>query len=51
MKQYLIPLTDISEKEIKGEVLYIDHFGNCQTNISPEELKDKNFQIGDVVNL
>jgi S-adenosylmethionine hydrolase len=51
LKQYLIPLTDISEKEIKGEVLYIDHFGNCQTNISPEELKDKNFQIGDVVNL
>jgi S-adenosylmethionine hydrolase len=51
LKQYLIPLTDISDKEIKGEVLYVDHFGNCQTNISPEELKEKNFQVGDVINL
>ena len=51
LKQYLIPLTDISENEIKGEVLYVDHYGNCQTNISPEELKEKNLKNGDVVNL
>ena len=51
LTQYLIPLTDISDKEIKGEVLYVDHFGNCQTNVSPDELKDKNFQIGDVLSL
>jgi S-adenosylmethionine hydrolase len=51
LKQYLIPLTDISDKEIKGEILYVDNFGNCQTNISPEELKEKNFQIGDSLSL
>ena len=51
LKQYLIPLTDITEKEIKGEVLYVDHFGNCQTNISPEELKEKNFKVGDTLSL
>ena len=46
LKQYLIPLTDASEKEIKGEVLYVDHFGNCQTNVSPEELRGLNLSIG-----
>ena len=51
LKQYLIPLTDVSDKEIKGEILYVDNFGNCQTNISPEELKEKNFQIGDSLSL
>jgi len=51
LKQYLIPLTDVSEKEIKGEVLYVDHFGNCQTNVSPEELRSLNLSIGDVVNV
>ena len=51
LKQYLIPLTDITEKEIKGEVLYVDNFGNCQTNISPEELKEKNFKVGDTLSL
>ena len=49
LKQYLIPLTDITDDEIKGEVLYIDEFGNCQTNISPQELTDKDFKIGDVI--
>ncbi len=51
LKQYLIPLTDITEKEIKGEILYVDHFGNCQTNISPEELQEKNFKVGDTLSL
>ena len=29
--------------------LYIDEFGNCQTNISPQELTDKDYKIGDVI--
>ena len=44
-------LKTLSETEIKGEVLYVDEFGNCQTNISPQELKDKNYKIGDVISL
>lgn len=51
LNQYLIPLTDINEKEIKGEILFVDHFGNCQTNISPEELNDKKLKIGDLLSL
>ena len=51
LNQYLIPLTDTSETEIKGEVLYIDEFGNCQTNISPQELNDKKYKIGDSISL
>ena len=35
----------------KRQVLYIDEFGNCQTNISPQELKDKNYEIGDSISL
>ena len=48
LKQYLF-MTDITDNEIKGEVLYIDEFGNCQTNISPQELTDKDYKIGDVI--
>ena len=51
LNQYLIPLTDITDEEIKGEILYIYEFGNCQTNISPQELKDKNYKIGDTISL
>jgi len=31
--------------------LWVDHYGNCQTNISPEELSGLNLSIGDVVNV
>ena len=51
LKQYLIPLTEVTEKVIKGEILWVDHYGNCQTNISPEELSGLNLSIGDVVNV
>ena len=51
LQQYLIPLTEKKENEVKGEVMWIDHYGNCQTNISPEELSDLDKNIGDVVSL
>ena len=51
LNQYLIPLTDVTDTEIKGEVLYIDEFGNCQTNISPDELADLGKNIGDVLSV
>ena len=51
LQQYLIPLTEKNDNEIKGEVMWIDHYGNCQTNISPEELSDLGKNIGDVVSL
>lgn len=51
LQQYLIPLTEKKENEVKGEVMWIDHYGNCQTNISPEELSDLDKNIGDVISL
>ena len=51
LNQYLIPLTEVTDNEIKGEILWVDHYGNCQTNISPEELSGLKKSIGDVVNI
>jgi hypothetical protein len=51
LNQYLIPLTEATDKEIKGEILWVDHYGNCQTNVSPEELRGLKKSIGDVVNI
>ena len=41
LNQYLIPLTEATDSEIKGEILWVDHYGNCQTNVSPEELREQ----------
>ena len=51
LQQYLIPLTEKKEDEVKGEILWIDHYGNCQTNISPDELADLGKNIGDVLSV
>ena len=51
LNQYLIPLTEVTDNEIKGEILWVDHYGNCQTNVSPEELNGLKKSIGDVINI
>ena len=51
LQQYLIPLTEKKDDEVKGEVLWVDHYGNCQTNISPDELTDLGKSIGDVLSI
>jgi len=51
LQQYLIPLTEKKDDEVKGEVLWVDHYGNCQTNISPDELTDLGKSIGDVLSV
>ena len=51
LQQYLIPLTEKKEDEIKGEILWVDHYGNCQTNISPDELADLGKNIGDILSV
>ena len=51
LNQYLIPLTEATDSEIKGEILWVDHYGNCQTNVSPEELRELKKSIGDVINI
>lgn len=42
----LLPLVEAEGTGIRGEVWWIDTFGNCQTNISPEELTALGAQPG-----
>jgi S-adenosylmethionine hydrolase len=43
-----MPEATKKNKQIKGEIIYIDHFGNATTNI-PAELIDKTFASSDTI--
>jgi len=43
-----MPEATQKNKQIKGEIIYIDHFGNAATNI-PAELIDKTFASSDTI--
>ncbi len=47
----LLPLPSEAEHSFVGEVLWVDHFGNCQTNIDPDLLAARGVQPGDAVEL
>ena len=34
----LLPLAEVSDSVVSGETWWVDHFGNAQTNIGPEDL-------------
>lgn len=42
----MLPFTHVEEGSLFGEAWWIDHFGNAQTNVSPEELVGLGVQIG-----
>lgn len=35
----LLPLVEQTDASVTGEVWWVDHFGNAQTNVSPEDLE------------
>ena len=35
----MLPLVEHGEQSVVGEVLWVDHFGNCQLNVTPEDLQ------------
>jgi hypothetical protein len=35
----MLPLVEHEERSVTGEVLWVDHFGNAQLNVTPEDLK------------
>jgi S-adenosyl-L-methionine hydrolase (adenosine-forming) len=41
----MVPLSRIEPEGLVGEVLWVDHFGNCQLNIGPDEIADWGAQI------
>jgi len=44
----LVPLpNEDDEGQITGEVLWVDHYGNCQLNIAPEQLAVAGAHVGD----
>jgi S-adenosyl-L-methionine hydrolase (adenosine-forming) len=44
----LVPLpNDDGEGRIVGEVLWVDHYGNCQLNVAPEQLEAAGAHRGD----
>lgn len=45
----MLPLPEISESTVTGEAWWVDHFGNVQTNIGPEELAGFGLEPGVVV--
>jgi S-adenosylmethionine hydrolase len=34
----MLPLVELEDGALRGEVLWVDHFGNAQTNVTPEDL-------------
>lgn len=47
----LMPLPDVGEGAIEGEVLWVDRFGNVQLNLGPEELEGLGIERGGVAEL
>jgi len=46
----LVPLPqDGDDGSIRGEVLWVDRFGNCQLNIAPEQLAERGVDVGGTV--
>lgn len=43
----LLPLTETEHGSVQGEVWWVDRFGNGQTNISPDELRQVGLGPGD----
>jgi S-adenosylmethionine hydrolase len=47
----MLPLPEIEGGAVRGEVLWVDHFGNAQTNIGPDDLAAVGLKPGDDVTL
>lgn len=47
----LLPLPEASAGRVSGEVLWVDVFGNCQTNIGPDDLAQAGIAPGTPITL
>lgn len=45
----LLPLPEVKDDKLHGEVWWIDRFGNAQTNLDPEALMELGCNVGDKV--
>jgi S-adenosylmethionine hydrolase len=45
----LLPLVEIDAGSVRGEVLWVDHFGNVETNVTPQDMAGAGAAVGDDV--
>ena len=45
----LLPLSDSAEGKVRGQVWWVDGFGNAQTNVSPDDLRSVGLAPGEAV--
>jgi hypothetical protein len=45
----LLPLSEVAEGEVRGQVWWVDGFGNAQTNVSPDDLRAAGLAPGDPI--
>jgi hypothetical protein len=51
VRPMLLPLPKVEGSTVSGEAWWVDHFGNVQTNIGPDELSSVGVQPGTMVTL
>ena len=45
----MLPLVDHADDQLSGQVLWVDTYGNCQTNITPEDMAAAALEPGDTI--
>jgi S-adenosylmethionine hydrolase len=45
----LLPLAEVEGGLVRGQVWWVDHFGNCQTNVAPDDLQSIGLAPGGTV--
>jgi len=48
---FLLPLAEVVEGVVRGQVWWVDGFGNCQTNVAPEDLRSLGLGPGEAVSV
>lgn len=46
---FLLPLAEVVEGTVRGQVWWVDGFGNCQTNVAPDDLRSIGLAPGETV--
>jgi S-adenosylmethionine hydrolase len=49
MMPLLLPLAEVGDDLVRGEVWWIDGYGNAETNVAPDDLRALGLEVGDVL--
>lgn len=45
----VLPLSTVDDQQVSGTTWWVDHFGNVQTNVTPDELAEIGLEVGRTV--